>query len=217
MVSFHNKTMNQVTHFFCGDMDNMSYVISDTITKDCVIVDPSWDVDQLIGYISKESLHLSAIWITHAHFDHVLGLDDVLCDFDVPIMLPSMSAAKFSNYSRVMPFQSGDELVCGNVKWSVLPTPGHSADGVCFYSAPHLIAGDTLFIDRCGRADFEDSNVNDLYSSLQRLKQLPDDTIVYPGHNYGKTPIDTLGNQRVQNPYLTVSNEAEFIRLRMGR
>ena len=210
--------MIQVHHFFCGHMDNMSYVIVDAQTNHCVIVDPTWDVEQLLVYISDHNYDLQAVWVTHAHYDHIYGLDDVICDYPtIPIYVPELSVHKFENYHHIQSTSDGDSLLCGNESFRVIHTPGHSPDGVCFYADGHLIAGDTLFIDRCGRADLGDSNVNDLYQSLQRLLQLPDNTIVYPGHNYGKTPTDTMGNQRLQNPYLVVSNEDEFIRLRMGR
>ena len=105
----------------------------------------------------------------------------------------------------------------GRFNWSVMHTPGHSPDGICFYCSPHLISGDTLFIDRCGRADLAESNVTDLFHSLSRLKKLPGDTIIYPGHDYGLTQFDLMENQLVQNPYLKTYNQDEFIRLRMGR
>ena len=210
--------MLKISYFFCGHMDNMSYIIHDTTSNAAIIVDPTWDIGQLLDHLNEHQLNLVGIWLTHAHYDHIFGLDDVLCDHpDTPIFIHQISQHKFEQYLNIHPIIDGDTLDCGTVSFQVIHTPGHSPDGVCFFSPGHLISGDTLFIDRCGRADLSDSCVNRLYQSLQQLKQLPDETIVYPGHNYGKEPTDTIGSQRLKNPYLLVDNEPEFIRLRMGR
>jgi Zn-dependent hydrolases, including glyoxylases len=135
----------------------------------------------------------------------------------MPIYIHRSSIHKFDAYQSIQAITDGDVLFVGHQQFQVIHTPGHSPDGVCFYSEGHLITGDTLFINRCGRADFEDSNVHDLYQSLQQLKQLPDDTVIYPGHNMAKTPTDTIKNQCLSNPYLLAVDEESFIRLRMGR
>ena len=210
--------MIKIKYFFCGHMDNMSYVIIDSRTKECVIVDPTWDIEKLLIFITESNYKLTSIWLTHAHYDHIYGLDDVLCDYkNLPIYVHHLSTHKFDAYDSIQSITDGDVLSLGTHSFQVIHTPGHSPDGVCFYTQGYLISGDTLFIDRCGRADLGDSNVHDLYHSLQRLLQLPDETVVFPGHNYGKTPTDSIGNQRVCNPYLLASDESAFIRMRMGR
>ena len=88
--------------------------------------------------------------------------------------------------------------------------------GVCYYNAPYLITGDTLFVNGCGRADIKGANVNDLYQSLQKIKMLPKDTQIFPGHDYGDVKTDVLQSQLENNRFLKVSNRESFEKLRMG-
>ena len=207
-----------IQSFFSNQMNNLSYLLVDQISHDCIIVDPTFNISEILATIASSKLNLVGIWLTHAHYDHVFGLEDIYTSYkDCPLFVSTLSCHKFSQYQNVHALDKGDAVWCGEHKFTIIVTPGHSPDGLCFYSKPHLISGDTLFIDRCGRADFSDSKVEDLYKSLQQLKSLPSDTIIYPGHDYGKTQTDTMGNQLIQNPYLAVSSEQEFIRLRMGR
>lgn len=216
--SWYNKTMVKVQSFCCGNMDNLSYVITDLHSNHCIIIDPTWDINQLLSYVSVNQLNLTSVWLTHAHYDHIQGLETVIDQYpECPIMLHDSESSSISYLKNLTLIRDGDELVCGDSVWTVLHTPGHSPGGVCFYSAPHLITGDTLFIGKCGRADITGADVELLYHSLQRLKQFPSDTIIYPGHHYGDTITDIMGVQLAKNPYLLASDKASFIRLRMGR
>ena len=206
-----------VEPFLSSEMKNLSYLIIDEQTSQVVIIDPTFNIQDLLTRIESGRFNLSAIWLTHTHFDHINGIDSVMqFDMNCPIYVYEEVVHKLP-FQRVIGLKEADQLKCGDSSWSVIHTPGHSPDGICFYCRPHLISGDTLFIDRCGRADLAESNVNDLFYSLNRLKLLPGDTIIYPGHDYGKTQFDTISNQLIQNPYLKTANEDEFIRLRMGR
>tara|TARA_Y200000002_G_scaffold363882_1_gene352372 strand:- start:92 stop:724 length:633 start_codon:yes stop_codon:yes gene_type:complete len=207
----------RVESFLSSEMQNLSYLIIEEQTSQGVIIDPTFNIQDLLKRIEVGGFNLSAIWLTHTHFDHINGLDSIMqFDSNCPIYVYEEVINKLP-FKHVIGLQEGNYLECGDSRWSVIHTPGHSPDGICFYCRPHLISGDTLFIDRCGRADLVESNVNDLFYSLNRLKQLPGDTIIYPGHHYGKTQTDTISNQLMQNPYLKTSTEDDFIRLRMGR
>ena len=208
----------QVMSFLSDQMDNLSYLVIDEVSSDAVIVDPTFNIADLLQYLTEYQLNLSAVWLTHAHFDHISGLNDVLNFYpDCSVYIHQSSIHKFHDIQQIKPLKDGDYVSLGESNWLVIHTPGHSPDGVCFYLAPHMITGDTLFVDRCGRADLGDSNVYQLYQSLQRLKEFSKDTIIYPGHHYGESKTDTIGNQRLKNPYLLAVDESEFIRLRMGR
>ncbi len=109
------------------------------------------------------------------------------------------------------------DITLGNETIKILHTPGHSPGGQCFYNAPHLITGDTLFVNGCGRCDLPGSDPEAMFNSLHEIiGKLPDDTIIYSGHNYGDPPTDTLGNQKKTNPYLKLEKE-KFLRLRAGQ
>ena len=100
----------------------------------------------------------------------------------------------------------------GNISFDILHTPGHTPGCLCFLAQGQLISGDTLFIDGCGSCDLPGGDAKTMYNSLYNiLMKLPDETIVYPGHNYGPLPTDTIGGQKQTNPYLQCNNLKEFL------
>ena len=105
----------------------------------------------------------------------------------------------------------------GELTFDVFHTPGHSPGGVCFKYGDDMIVGDTLFVDGCGRCDLPQSDVNAMYDSIHGvLMKLPDSTVIYPGHNYGPTPTDTIGNQKKTNRFMLAATREAFIKERMG-
>ncbi|HIC33932.1 MAG TPA: MBL fold metallo-hydrolase [Gammaproteobacteria bacterium] len=108
--------------------------------------------------------------------------------------------------SDLVKVDSGDTLDVGNVQIEFLHTPGHTPGSQCFRVRNTLVSGDTLFIDGCGRVDLPGSNSEDMYHSLQKLKSLPDDTLLLPGHNYGQVPNATMAETKARNSYLSVQN-----------
>ena len=207
--------MNSIISFLCGDMKNLSYLIVDDVTSDTVIVDPTWEVDKLLMYVKYNNLKLVSIWLTHTHFDHIKGIGECL-DFNnsLPIYVHQIESDRI-DFSNVKPINNESFLMLGKSNWQVIHTPGHSPGGVCFYSKPNLICGDTLFVNGCGRADISGADVNDLYASILTLKQLPGDTLIYPGHDYARRQSDSLTNQLKSNRFLRVANLDDFIKLRM--
>ena len=100
--------------------------------------------------------------------------------------------------------RDGDRLPVGQVEFTVLHTPGHTPGGICLYTPGHLFTGDTLFVDNAGRTDLPGSSLQQLVDSIQhKILPLPDDTIIWPGHDYGDTPTSTLAQQKSDNPYIT--------------
>ena len=198
-----------------GIMDNFVYVIEDDVSKACAIVDPAWDVTAILDCIQSRELELVYILLTHGHFDHTDGLADCLAYKEVPVymskqelpkLIPNQQNLIFTNDNDVIPF--------GSNRIKIMHTPGHSPGGQCFYIDDHLITGDTLFINGCGRCDLGGSSIDGMYESLERIKSLPDDTLIYPGHHYDDKPIDTLINQKKTNRFLLCQNKDEFIRKR---
>jgi glyoxylase-like metal-dependent hydrolase (beta-lactamase superfamily II) len=122
----------------------------------------------------------------------------------------------------VRPLQDCGTVSIGDAEVTVLHTPGHCGDAVCYFipagcaadGTPKLISGDTLFVDRVGKTNERD--IADLWQSLQWLMQLPDATEVYPGHDYGGQPVSTIGREKQQNPFLTVSDFDDFKAKRLG-
>ena len=106
---------------------------------------------------------------------------------------------------RESPITNGDELVIGNTKVRLIHTPGHTPGSQCFLAGSALVSGDTLFIGGCGRVDLPGGNPDDMYHSLtQVLSKLPEDTLLFPGHNYASKPVSTIGDEKKANHYLNM-------------
>ena len=200
-----------------GPMDNFIYLMECTRTKHFAVVDPAWDYPLIQSEIKRLNGQLTMVLLTHCHFDHLNALEDVLADHEVPVYVSNQSQTELiNNLPQTQLIGEGESISFGDHTINILTTPGHSICGQCFLVGDHLITGDTMFINGCGRADLGDSSPEALYQSLEKIKQLPDNTIVYCGHNYADEPTDTLGNQKKTNPYLLCKDEATFVRKRMG-
>ena len=201
-----------------GPMQNFTYLIGSRSTRELVIVDPAWDIDRLLGRIEEQGYRLTGALVTHYHPDHIggsfannqiEGLAELMEKHPVKAYAHRREAtgvAKVTGLSAsdIAAVDSGDTLKVGEVEVEFLHTPGHTPGSQCFRIRNALVSGDTLFINGCGRVDLPGSNSEDMYHSLQKLKSLPEDTLLLPGHNYGDAPNATLGDTRKQNTYLAV-------------
>ena len=192
--------MIDINSFFLGPMDNIVYVLSDTETRQCCVIDPAWDVPQLIQTIQKNQLTLTYILLTHGHHDHVNGLSELLAYSSVPVYLSCLEANHLiptcpdgDSDLQLHLIGNGHDIKLGKISITAYTTPGHTPGGLCYQIGTHLFSGDTVFVDGCGRCDLQSSDVDQMYDSLQWIKSLPDDTIIYPGHHYGATETDTIG------------------------
>jgi len=198
-------------------MENFQYFLGDKSTKEIAVVDPAWDVNFLRSEAKRQGFKIVAVFLTHGHPDHVNGLDDLLSTHDVPIFISQHEASFFMpKHKNVKTIRSKEKLKIGNIEFECIHTPGHTPGCQCFLAEGNLIAGDTLFINGCGRCDLPGSDAKVMYNSLYNVvMKLPDSTIIYPGHNYGTVPFATLAEQKKTNPYLQCHSLEEFLTERM--
>jgi hydroxyacylglutathione hydrolase len=209
-----------------GPMQNFVYLIGDRVTRDCVVVDPAWDIDAILETVARDGMELRAALVTHTHQDHVGGH---LFGHDIPGVAELLERARVKVHvhraereflrglgSDLMPVDGGDTLSIGRRALTFLHTPGHTPGSQCFLVDGRLISGDTLFIQSCGRTDLPGSDPAEMYTSLtQRLGALPEETVVYPGHNYGGDST-TIGAEKRHNPMMRFRSMSDFLR-QMGR
>ncbi len=194
--------------------DNFSHIIYDAVSKESSVVDPSFDIKKQVDFLKSKKLDLKYIINTHHHSDHTSKTEKLKELYPKAKITVSEAYQDNLDINPEVLVSEGSKLKIGSIVLKFLLTPGHTPDGLCIIVENiALLTGDTLFIDNCGRADLPDSNISDLFKSLQRLKQLSDDLIVYPGHDYGPKPFDTLYNQKKTNPALFAKNLDEFSKI----
>ena len=209
-----------------GPMQNFVYLIGDPETRDCVAVDPAWEIDAILDTVARDGMQLRAVLVTHTHQDHVGGH---LFGYDIPGIEDLLGKTPAKVYvhkaereflrglgSDLTKVDGGDTLQVGRMTLTFVHTPGHTPGSQCFLVDGHLVSGDTLFISSCGRTDLPGSDPKEMYYSLtRRLAALPDETVVLPGHNYGGTST-TIGVEKRQNPMMRFPSMTDFLRAMGG-
>ena len=192
-----------------GNMQNFTYILEDENTSEGIIIDPSWELDEIMRIVQKNNIKIKYIVNTHHHFDHTIGNDTIKKETGAPILQYKTSTIKHD-----IEVSDGDKIKFGNSELTVIHTPGHSKDSMCLVGDGKIFSGDTLFVGTCGRVDLPGGDARELYHSLVNVLRKMDDTLVmYPGHNYGSTPTSTLGTQKKLNFVMQPRTEAEFLEI----
>jgi len=207
-------------------MVNFAYLIGDRQTGEAVVVDPAYAVGDLLDLLEADGMRCVGVLGTHYHADHVggamaswpiEGIAELLGRADVPIHLqrpelPWVERSTGVSLTQLVPHDSGDLVMVGDVGIELLHTPGHTPGSQCFLVDGRLVAGDTLFLDGCGRTDLPGSDPEAMYESLTtRLARVPDDVILYPGHLYSPAPSATMGETRRTNFVLAPRSAAQWL------
>ena len=180
-----------------GMMDNFCYLVGCETSRQAVVIDPGADVDTILAAAADEGLTITKIVNTHAHGDHTAGNAALRAQTGARIMIHTDDA---SGYPAADDFLSDEDTIqFGSVRMRVIHTPGHTPGGICLYADGNLFTGDTLFVGDSGRTDLPGSDRPTLGASIRRLMKLPEDTIVWPGHDYGPSPSSTLGWEKRHN------------------
>jgi glyoxylase-like metal-dependent hydrolase (beta-lactamase superfamily II) len=194
-------------------MVNFVYLIGDRETGEAVAVDPAYAPGEILDLLEADGMRLTGVLATHYHPDHVggdmmgfsiVGIAALLERADVPVHVQRDEARFVSAVTGVtdalVGHDSGDTVTVGSVAIELLHTPGHTPGSQCFLVDGKLVAGDTLFLEGCGRTDLPGGDPEQMWFSLtQRLGKVPDETVLYPGHLYSADPSATMGETRARN------------------
>ncbi|MFL5576473.1 MAG: MBL fold metallo-hydrolase [Gemmatimonadaceae bacterium] len=204
----------KIESYTVGAFQENCYLVIDDATRRAVLVDPGAEGERLVAAVEASGATLEAIWLTHAHVDHVGGIAAVKRRWDVPIHLHPADEPLYRNADRQaavygLPFETlpaaeralgdGDVLGVGGLSFRVMHAPGHSPGLCVFVGEGVALAGDLLFAGSVGRTDLPLSDPGRMRDSLARLDELAGETVVYPGHG----PATTIDEERRSNPFLS--------------
>jgi hydroxyacylglutathione hydrolase len=206
-----------------GPMQNYVYLLGSTETRKAAVVDAAWEIDTILKIAQHDEMEITHAFVTHTHPDHVGGgfagmeIDGVTellekCKAKVVVHKAEAEFIKGLSSSDMIKTDNGDKVDVGDIEVQLMHTPGHTPGSQCFLVENRVVSGDTLFIDACGRVDFPGGNPEQMYYSLtQKLMALPDEMILFPGHNYAPLKHATMGEQKRTNPYLKFSSLKQFL------
>lgn len=202
-----------------GPWDNLMYLLEDDETKECAIVDPAWDINVILDEVKKRGVKPTHCLITHNHYDHVNMIEPLLARHPgLPVYMLDVeidwSDFRCANLVRV---SAGDIIEIGkNIKIKVVHTPGHSPGSMSFHLGDALLTGDAVFINSCGRSDFVGGDTRTLYETIGWIRDnMPDQTMIYPGHGSLEKGCASIADQKVNNPYFRFKTFEEFEAMRM--
>lgn len=204
-------------------MMNFIYLIGDRTTGEAVVIDPAYDPQGIINILEEDEMNLTGVLATHYHPDHVggdmmgfsiSGITDLLNLASVPIHVQNEEAELVDKvtgvgHDNLITHSSGDKITVGSIEIELIHTPGHTPGSQCFLVQNRLVAGDTLFLDGCGRTDLPGGDPRQMYESLTtRLAKVPDTATLFPGHLYSPKPSQSMGETREHN-YVFAPSSAE--------
>jgi glyoxylase-like metal-dependent hydrolase (beta-lactamase superfamily II) len=209
-------------------MVNFVYLVGDRETGEAVVIDPAYGVDELLTTLADDGMTCVGALATHYHADHVggdlmgwgiEGIARLLEASPVPVHVQADEAPWIIRSTGVtaddlITHGGGDVLQVGGIPLTMVHTPGHTPGSQCFLIDGRLIAGDTLFLDGCGRTDLPGSDPLAMYESLTtKLARVPDDTVLYPGHLYSADPSATMGATRQNNYVFRLRSPEQWMKM----
>ena len=180
-----------------GYMDNFSYIVGCENTRLALVIDPGSDADQIVSVAEKEDLKIVTIVNTHGHGDHTAGNATLKSRTGARVIIHEGDGDRYPGADVFLSAEKN--LQQGDITLDVIHTPGHTPGGICLHARGNLFTGDTLFVGDSGRTDLAGGDRSALGESIRRLMELPEDTVVWPGHDYGPTPTSTLGWEKRNN------------------
>jgi len=196
-------------------METFCYLVGDESTRQCALIDPAFDTDKILQMVKSAGYTAAYVINTHGHADHCAGNAAIIKATGAKLMIHEKDADRLKGLvsgvfsaalgGRPSPrpdvvLKHQDIIAVGGIKLTVLHTPGHTPGGICLYTPGHVFTGDTLFVGAVGRTDLPGGSARTLLASIkENIYTLPGDTIVWPGHDYGKTPWSTVAAEKQIN------------------
>lgn len=200
-----------------GPMENFVYLLHDHASGRAAVVDPAWDVPEVLALAEREGAKITDILLTHSHHDHINGIEAVLAKHDARLHLMKAEAQFWGSHLDLPTLHHGGDIIqLGDTAIKALHTPGHTPGSACYQVGDNLITGDTLFVFGCGRCDLSGGDPEQMYVTLKDLAgHFPGSTRILPGHNYAQKATSTLDEQIEGNPFMHFDTPERFVHYRM--
>ncbi len=188
-----------IVQYELGSLRNFVYLILDWSTRQAGIVDPGKDLTPVLSDLTKQGFTLATILLTHGHFDHIGGVSPLCKKFpEIQVVghPHALGSFKFSGSAREI--SDLEEIRIGDLRITAHHTPGHTRGGMCYLvhsTPPQLLTGDTIFIGDCGRTDLESGSSAEMFESVSKLRKLPGECVILPGHHYAQACTSTLEHE----------------------
>ena len=200
-----------VEQFRTGGDRNFGYLVADEVSGDALLIDASYNPAMMVEFAAERGFVVRYVFSTHGHGDHTNGNEAIR---QMIALEPLLYGDTCSRTGIIV--TDGALFPLGSLEVLILHTPGHTPDSMCVYIAGAVFTGDTLFTGKVGGTATEEQ-ARDEYESLRhKIMLLPETTIVYPGHDYGLSPVSSIGNERTANPFLLQKDFSEFFLLKQN-
>jgi glyoxylase-like metal-dependent hydrolase (beta-lactamase superfamily II) len=198
-----------VKQFLIGGDRNFGYLVADETSAQAVVIDPSYSPGTIVDFAHKQGYTIQYIFNTHGHYDHTNGNAEIK-------KLTGKAPLLFGDTEphTGITVTDGSIFPLGELEITIIHTPGHTTDSICLHIGDAVFTGDTLFVGKIGGTDFGKQAKTEYHSLHQKLLTLPDNTRVFPGHNYGVAPESTIAHERVTNPFLIQPDFEAFVDLK---
>ncbi|MEY2341862.1 MBL fold metallo-hydrolase [Acidithiobacillus sp. IBUN Pt1247-S3] len=196
---------------FHRESSTYTYILADSTWRDAVVIDAVSDAtDEVLAILREQDLHLTHILETHLHADHISAARKLREATGAQVVLSDQAGADCAD----LQVSDGDFVVLGDDVIRILTTPGHTPESLSFRWHDRVFTGDALLIGGCGRTDFQGGNAGTLYDSItEKLFTLPEETLLYPGHDYKGRMVSCIGEEKQMNPRLADKSRDEFIEI----
>lgn len=196
---------------FDSESSTLTYLIVDDVTREAVLIDPVLNnIESYIELMKELNCQLKYSIETHVHADHITASGTLRERFKIKTAVSEQCSPTLADIN----LNDGDVLTVGTQKITVIATPGHTPGSSCFLWGDRLFTGDTLFINGCGRTDFQNGSSASLYESItNKIFTLPDETLIYPGHDYNGRRVSCVAQEKLINPRLAGKTLQEFIEI----
>ena len=212
-----------------GGDRNFGYFIADKPGGSAAVIDPSGSPRMFLALLEREKCALKYVILTHNHYDHTGGVSELASQSGAKVVMPKHTAQvnemiarkssiidneQLNGYKTDLPVEDGEILPLGDLELKIIHTPGHTMDSICVLCEDVLITGDTLFVGKVGGTDLGNGARIEYESLHQKLMTLPEQTRVYPGHDYGVAPSSTIALEKKTNPFILCKSLEEFVDLK---